>query len=215
MIVVISGLIGVGKSTLCGLLCGELICKGFFEPVESNEFLQPYLSDPKKYSFGMQMNLLEKRTDAFEDAVKLSKRHGTLCICDRSMYEDWAFAEVQHNLGFMDDLHFACYERWHKRFVESMPLPDLIINLKASVELIKKRQLERNRSNEVDSYDDVYNNALYDAYERLIPRLACKCPVVDIDASKDKDEVFRVALKAIENRRKDIDMLKPVYHGGF
>lgn len=214
MIIVISGLIGVGKTSLCEAICKDLGARGFYEPVESNEFLNPYLADHAKYSFGMQMNLLYARTDAFEDAVKASKRHDELCICDRSMYEDWAFADVQHVMGYMDDLHFKCYEKWHKRFVDSMPLPDLILNLKASLETIKARQVERNREGE-DCYDETYNRALMDAYDRLMPRLACKCPVVDIDAEKSKSEVLEDALNAINRRRLEFNLLKPVYHGGY
>ncbi len=214
MIVVISGMIGVGKSSLCSKLCEKHCATGFYEPVESNPFLNPYLQDHAKYSFGMQMNLLYERTDAFEDAVKASKRRGDLCVCDRSMYEDWAFADVQHELGYMDDLHFQCYEKWHKRFVDSMPLPDLILYLKASLETIKQRQINRNRSGE-DCYDETYNRTLMNAYERLMPRLSCKCPVVEIDAEVDEKGVLEQAEIAIGQRKLEFALNKPVYHGGF
>ena len=57
----ISGLIGAGKTTLAEALAKELNLPVFYEPVTENAYLQDFYTDMKKYSFGMQVFLLNKR----------------------------------------------------------------------------------------------------------------------------------------------------------
>ena len=57
----ISGLIGAGKTTLAEALAKELDLPVFYEPVTSNSYLQDFYGDMKKYSFPMQIFLLNKR----------------------------------------------------------------------------------------------------------------------------------------------------------
>lgn len=213
MIVVISGLIGVGKSCLCESLCNLFDAKGFYEPVGSNPYLELYYKYPAKYAFDMQINLMFERGASFEEAACRSRR-GELCICDRSIYEDYAFADVQRKQGFMDELHFKTYNKWHTWFTAHIPFPELIIHLDASIDTSMRRICERSRTCEC-GIEREYMEALSDAYSNLIPRLARKCPVVRIDAEKSKGEVVTIAAECIRERQKEIDAFEPVYHGGF
>ena len=57
---VIEGLIGVGKTTLCRLLQETWNAKLILEPAETNPFLGPFYSDPERYAFSAQMFLSRK-----------------------------------------------------------------------------------------------------------------------------------------------------------
>lgn len=57
----ISGLIGAGKSTLATALAKELNLPVYYEPVIDNEYLADFYQDMQKYSFQLQVYLLNKR----------------------------------------------------------------------------------------------------------------------------------------------------------
>ena len=60
-IIAVSGIIGVGKSTLSKDLGIIFKAEVYYEPVETNEYLDSFYKDMKKYSFPMQIYLLNHR----------------------------------------------------------------------------------------------------------------------------------------------------------
>ena len=61
VLMIISGLIGAGKSTLAKSLADRLQLPVHYEPVADNEYLEDFYGDIKKYSFAMQVYLLNRR----------------------------------------------------------------------------------------------------------------------------------------------------------
>ena len=59
--IAISGLIGAGKSTLCTALGQEMGLPTYFEEVADNPYLADFYADQKKYSFQLQVHLLNAR----------------------------------------------------------------------------------------------------------------------------------------------------------
>jgi deoxyadenosine kinase len=57
----ISGIIGAGKTTLATHLGKVLDVPVYYEPVIDNEYLADFYADMKKYSFPLQIYLLNKR----------------------------------------------------------------------------------------------------------------------------------------------------------
>jgi deoxyadenosine/deoxycytidine kinase len=57
----ISGLIGAGKTTLAEALAEKLGLPVHYEPVIDNIYLQDFYQDMAKYSFPLQVFLLNKR----------------------------------------------------------------------------------------------------------------------------------------------------------
>ena len=47
--IILAGMIGVGKTTYTSLLAKELGTTAFFEPVDNNPILDKYYEDPEKY----------------------------------------------------------------------------------------------------------------------------------------------------------------------
>ena len=60
--IVIEGLIGVGKTTLCKILQRERDAQLILEPAEDNPFLASFYADPKRFAFPAQMFYLHSRT---------------------------------------------------------------------------------------------------------------------------------------------------------
>ena len=61
MFISISGMIGAGKSTLATALAKKLNLPVYYEPVIDNVYLEDFYKDMKKYSFPLQVYLLNRR----------------------------------------------------------------------------------------------------------------------------------------------------------
>ena len=60
-VVVIEGLIGVGKTTLCRILEREWGARLVLEPADDNPFLASFYADPVRFAFPAQMFYLANR----------------------------------------------------------------------------------------------------------------------------------------------------------
>ncbi|MGD9729315.1 MAG: deoxynucleoside kinase, partial [Nitrospiraceae bacterium] len=69
--IVISGLIGVGKSTFTTKLAEHLGYEPFYEPVDAadNPYLELFYKDPKTYAYPMQEFLKHRRFAAYQAAA--------------------------------------------------------------------------------------------------------------------------------------------------
>lgn len=90
-------MIGAGKSTLAKSLADKLGLPVYYEPVADNEYLQDFYTDIKKYSFAMQVYLLNRRFQQQQQIVWA----GAGGVQDRTIYEDSVFARMLRNAGLM------------------------------------------------------------------------------------------------------------------
>ena len=209
MLVVVTGLIGVGKSSLVEGLARELNAKPFYEPLpETDNFmLAAYYKDPVRYSYSMQTLLLALRFRAQQEA------QCELCIMDSSIYADQAFLEVQKQCGYIDDLEYRAYHKLCEVHFGFLQYPDLHIHLDLPLEKEIERIKIRSRDCESGIQED-YLIKLRTAYDDLIPFLSHKYPLVHIDATQDKDGVLKDAIDLIRNRQQEMkeeDEKWPVY----
>jgi deoxyadenosine/deoxycytidine kinase len=87
--IILEGLIGVGKSTLCTNLARMIqYSKCYLEPTEKdNPYLALFYKDMKRYGLEMQYYLLAKRFLLYQEAVK-EEWQGACTIHDRSVWGD-------------------------------------------------------------------------------------------------------------------------------
>lgn len=213
MIVVITGLIGAGKTSVCEALEKSLKCTVFYEPLpETDNFmLEKYYKNPEKYAYSMQTLLLALRFQAQQEAQWRSTR-GELCIMDSSIYSDKAFLDVQKQCGYIDDNEYRAYEKLCEIHFPFLQYPDLHLHLDLSIDEEINRIKKRSRDCECN-IERSYLEKLNDAYNDLIPHLSKLYPVKIINANQNFDNVLEDCIHAISDRRKELQKQShyPVY----
>jgi deoxyadenosine/deoxycytidine kinase len=200
--VAIAGNIGVGKSTLTGILSEAFSWKPFYEAVDENPFLADFYADMKRWSFHSQVFFLSRRLQHHRQLVD----HPGSVVQDRSVYEDAEiFAQNLYNQGQMSARDYQAYRDLYDGIRAFLPPPDLLVYLKSSVETLLARIKQRGRDFERDISPDYLQrlNGLYDAW---IDRWD-SCPVLVVPADDmdfQRDPVARELI--VEGVR---DSLKP------
>lgn len=213
MIVVITGLIGAGKTSVCEALEKDLKCEVFFEPLpETDNFmLESYYKNPSKYAYSMQTLLLALRFKAQQEAQWRSMR-GELCVMDSSIYSDKAFLEVQRECGYIDDNEYRAYEKLCEIHFPYLQYPDLHLHLDLPIDEEIERIKKRSRDCECN-IERAYLEKLNSAYNDLIPHLSKLYPVKIINANQNFDNVLKDCIHAIGDRKKELEIQShyPVY----
>ena len=175
--VAVAGNIGVGKSTLVSMLCGQLGWQPFFEPVGENPYLADFYKDMRQWSFHSQIFFLTRRLRLHRQLVD----HPTSAIQDRSVYEDAeVFALNLFRQGLMDERDYLSYRELYQVLSEFLPPPDLVIYLRASVSTLQGRIASRGRDYE-RTITYAYLTQLNDLYEQWIDHFRL-CPVLAVPA---------------------------------
>ena len=177
--VAVAGNIGVGKSTLVGLLCERLGWQPFYEPEAENPYLPDFYRDMQTWAFHSQVFFLTHRLRAHRKLIE----HPNSAIQDRSVYED---AEVfAHNLyrqGQISERDYGTYHELYQVLSEFLPPPDLVVYLRASVNTLQQRILSRGRDYEKKISPD-YLAQLNELYESWIDNFSL-CPVLTVPADE-------------------------------
>jgi len=175
----ISGLIGAGKSTLAAALGKELNLPVYYEPVADNAYLADFYKDMSKYSFAMQIFLLNKRFRQQQQIVW----QGSGGVQDRTIYEDSIFARMLRDSGHMDDRDFKTYMELFQNMANFMKKPNIIVHLDLTPEESYRRIQLRKRECE-SGIPMEYLKALHAAYEVFIADIARVIPVIKVDYSR-------------------------------
>jgi len=175
--IAVAGNIGVGKSTLVGMLSKRLGWQPFYEPVAENPYLADFYHDMRAWAFHSQIFFLTRRLRAHRQLLD----HPTSAIQDRSVYED---AEVfAHNLylqGWIDERDYKSYTELYQVLSEFLPPPDLVIYLRASVPTLVNRIQLRGRDYE-RRISTEYLEQLNTLYDSWITHFSL-CPVLTVPA---------------------------------
>lgn len=175
--VVVSGNIGVGKTTFTRLISEKYGWIPYYERVVDNPYLNDFYTDMSRWSFNLQIFFLSNR---FRDQKQTSMQEQT-CVQDRSIYEDAEiFAYILNKQGFMSDRDFENYRELFYTMTEYLRKPDLIIYLKASTWTLFSRIRKRGRNYEKKISKD-YLHELNLAYERWINKIKHDIPVLVVD----------------------------------
>ena len=152
--IAIEGAIGVGKTTLAKKISDTVKCKTLFEDYVTNPFLKDFYDNNQLNSFSTQVHFLLRR---IEQSIEV-KTTENLLISDFYFGKDELFAKLN-----LTQVEYAMYKELRKKLNFNPPIPDLIIYLQASSEIllerIKKRGLdiERNiKKKYIDSVNEIY-----------------------------------------------------------
>jgi deoxyadenosine kinase len=172
----IAGMIGAGKSTLAKALGEHLGIDTYYEPVADNEYLSDFYRDTARYSFAMQVYLLNRRFQQHQEIIW----RGRSAVQDRTIYEDSIFAKMLAKTGLMDDRDYKTYVQLFRNMSNFMCKPSVIVFLDVSPEASAERI--RSRSRDVESKIELgYLQALHEGYEEFIQSISKVIPVIRID----------------------------------
>jgi deoxyadenosine/deoxycytidine kinase len=157
--IAVEGPIRVGKSTLANIIADRLNAQRVIEP-EDNAFLSSFYEGERGAAFQTQFAFMIRR---FEQLHKLEVGGSSqkLIVADYIFEKDKIFAYIN-----LTDHELDIYNRYYHHFHDQLPVPDLVIYLQASPEVLKKRLRKKGSQSEVSISDD-YIEEVVKAYEHF------------------------------------------------
>ncbi|SDU82486.1 deoxynucleoside kinase [Arcanobacterium phocae] len=192
---VVGGMIGVGKTTLASVVAADLDIDLYTENVDDNDILPLFYTASeeeqifKRYPFLLQLEFLTSRYRDIKRAL-----FGGPAIMDRSIYEDWYFAKVNTDLGRISPEEFRLYAKILDEMMKEIAqfpkkAPDLMIYLHASFDTIMERIGARGRDFEQDEKLVSYYRTLWEGYDDWVHNHYSASPVLMVNA--DEFDFFR------------------------
>lgn len=214
MLIVVGGMIGLGKSTVSEVIGEHFDSEVFYESVDDNPILPLFYSETeeeiqkRRYPFLLQLYFLNTRFKSIKDALVKDDN-----VLDRSIYEDWYFAKKNMELGRISELEMQIYENLlHNMMAELDELPkkapDIMVYLKGSFETVLKRINQRGRDFEIDDSLKDYYHFLWKDYDHWVENhyKASQVLIIDMDNmdvvnnEDDKKELVRL----VEEKLKEV-----------
>ena len=214
MVIVVAGMIGLGKSSVAKVLGEYFNSDVFYESVDDNPILPLFYSESeeellkKRYPFLLQLYFLNTRFKSIKEALSHQNN-----ILDRSIYEDWYFAKKNMELGRISDLEMSIYEDLLNNMMEELEAlpkksPDLMVYLKGSFETVINRIKLRGRDFEIDDSLMEYYKFIWQDYDNWVEKCYKASQVLIIDMDKmdivnneqDKNEMIRLVSEAVAKR---------------
>lgn len=190
MVIVVGGMIGLGKTSVSEIIAKELNSKVFYESVADNPILPLFYNSTdeeiklKRYPFLLQLFFLNKRFKSIKEAL-VSENN----VLDRSIYEDWYFCKKNMELGRISELEMSVYDSLLNNMMEELEelpkkSPDLFIYLKGSFDTVINRINKRGRSYELDEKLVDYYRYIWEGYDDWMYNIYKSSPVLTIDMDK-------------------------------
>jgi deoxyadenosine/deoxycytidine kinase len=173
--IVLAGNIGTGKTSLTERLGARLSWQTAYESVSDNPYLPDFYADMRAWSFHLQIFFLGHRADQYLELARSPQS----AILDRSIYEDaYIFSRALHQMNNLNERDFLAYRRIFDLVVDHLPPPDLLIYLRAPVEVLMDRIRSRGREIETGITADYL--ALLDSFYEEWMAVFDICPVLTI-----------------------------------
>ena len=179
--IVISGNIGVGKTTLSEIISKKFNWELQLEEVKDNPYLDDFYKSMNDWSFHLQIFFLNSR---FNQIQKISESNN-IVIQDRSIYEDYeVFTKTLYDSGVLMEREFNNYKRLYNTILKYINEPDLLIYLRnLNIDKIISNIDKRSRKFE-KSIDKEYLKKLNIYYENWIKKHPQE-KILTIDLSED------------------------------
>jgi len=159
--IALEGPIRVGKSTLAKILAERLHGKRIYD-CEDNPFLSAFYHDVPGSAFRAQMYFLFERHHRMKEAA-VDAVSGTV-VSDFLFEKDRIFANIN-----LDNEELRLYDHYFEILSRDLPLPDLVVYLQASPEVLRQRIGKKREPSEAEVSDE-YLEEVVRAYEHFFFR---------------------------------------------
>lgn len=174
MLIVIGGMIGLGKTSVAKVLGDHFNSEVFYESVDNNPILPLFYSSTEeeikrnRYPFLLQLYFLNSRFKSIKKAMIDNNN-----VLDRSIYEDLYFCKKNMELGRISSLEFEIYNDLLDNMMEELEglpkkAPDLMVYLTGSFETVLKRIGLRGRDYELDPSLVDYYRYIWKGYDEWV-----------------------------------------------
>ncbi len=190
MVIVVGGMIGLGKTSATTILAKHFNSKAFYESVDDNPILPLFYKSTeeeiqsKRYPFLLQLHFLSTRFQMIKKALKDKNN-----VLDRSIYEDLYFCQKNKELGRISDLEYHIYKNLLNNMLDELDelpkkSPDLMVYLTGSFDTVMNRIKVRGRDFEIDDKLIDYYRYIWIGYDDYIKNVYSASPVVIVDMDK-------------------------------
>lgn len=196
--IAIEGVIGAGKTTLATILADRLTAELKLEEVEENPFLSKFYDDMRGYAFQTQIFFLLSRYRQQRELAQTSL-FAQRVISDYMFAKDRIFAYINLN-----DDELMLYEKLVEILEKDIVLPDVVIYLQASTDVLMERihkrgrPFERNMPREyIETLNQAYNHFFFHYDDS--PLIIVNTDSLDLPRSEDD---IQKLLEMIETHTK-------------
>lgn len=198
--IAIEGPIGVGKTSLAQAISKSFQFHLIKEIVEENPFLGKFYENIADYSFQTEMFFLTHRFQQLESVRDEFILKGEPIVSDYHVFKNKIFASRS-----LKPEHYDKYQIIYNVLTEDLPMPNMIIYLKASLDTLLKRVHKRAR--DVEKFiTPEYLERLSSDYEAFMEAFSAEHPDIpvltfngdDLDFIENKKDLFHI-FKQVDN----------------
>jgi deoxyadenosine/deoxycytidine kinase len=198
--IAIEGTIGAGKTSLAQMLAADLNSRLILEQFEGNDFLPKFYKDPEKYAFPLELSFLASRFQQLKTELSVTDLFQNMIISDYFISKSLIFSKAT-----LQEDEYNLYSKLFNIINLSLPAPDLIVYLYASVTRLKSNIIMRGRTYE-QNIENSYLQRIQDGYFEYLRKLnEMKILVIDsnrldfVNNKKHYQWLKEIILKPYEN----------------
>jgi len=158
--IVVEGSIGSGKSALSRRLAQHFDALLLSEIPESNPFLERFYLNAANHGLATEMHFLIRRSEAIKVIYAEDERRSRV-VADFLLEKDQIYVPV-----ILRDDEQTLYWQIKQRVMPKFPVPDLVIYLEASDEMLDRRLRQRNEGS-LNLFPDGYLQQIHNEYRHF------------------------------------------------
>lgn len=195
--IVVEGSIGSGKSALSRRLACYFDALLLTETPQSNPFLEPFYLNAAHHGLATELYFLVRRSEAV-NIIHTEDERNQRVIADFLLEKDQIYVPV-----ILHDDEQTLYWQLKQKVMPEFPVPDLVIYLEASNEVLDKRLRQRN-DGMVNVFPAGYLQQIHREYRRFF-HLYQHAPLLIANTDEldfiDNDDHFEMLLHTVANMK--------------
>lgn len=164
--IAVEGTIGAGKTSLAQMLSADLNTRLILEQFEENDFLPKFYREPEKYAFPLELSFLASRFQQLKTELSVTDLFKNVIISDYFISKSLIFSRAT-----LQEDEFNLYSKLFNIINLSLPGPDLIVYLYASVTRLKSNIILRGRAYE-QNIENSYLQRIQEGYFEYLRKLS-------------------------------------------